>query len=270
MPKLPIKLFDAAVEQLLPFMATPGERQAELIPLLSSEPVFARIDWQGPSRVFTVNLVSLLSRDQLIAVLTRLPVGEPMRSNIKVLCTRIATEELSTSAPQTALRNAQQEPPRPVSPRPATDSGVAGDRAPRPVFISYAHADNEASDPSKRWLDRLRQHLEPLVQQDGIAICSDEDIDLGEDWHEHIQTRLVGAQAAVLLVSPAFLASKYIRNSELPVLLRNAKARGVKVIPVILRPCLFEETRFKYPDPRAGPEEFSLASLQAAGSPSGR
>lgn len=50
-------------------------------------------------------------------------------------------------------------------------------------------------------------------------------------------------------------------------LLRHAKENGVKIIPVILRPCLFEETKFKYPDPKTGPEEFTLASLQAAGSP---
>ena len=39
------------------------------------------------------------------------------------------------------------------------------------------------------------------------------------------------------------------------------------IIPIILRPCLFKETKFKYPDPANGPEEFSLASLQAANSP---
>ena len=137
----------------------------------------------------------------------------------------------------------------------------------KPVFISYAHKDNESSDPAKRWLDRLKEHLEPLVQQDNITVCSDQYIDLGDDWHGYIQARLNGALAAVLLVSPAFLASKYIRNNELPVLLRNAKEHGVKIIPVILRPCLFEEAKFKYPDPRTGPEEFTLASLQAAGSP---
>ena len=141
------------------------------------------------------------------------------------------------------------------------------DGAAKAVFISYAHADNEGTDRAKRWLDRLKEHLEPLVQQDNITICSDQDIGLGDDWHAHIQTQLNGARAAVLLVSPAFLASKYIRSNELPVLLRNAKERGVKIIPVVLRPCLFEETRFKYPDPRTGPEEFTLASLQAVGSP---
>lgn len=135
------------------------------------------------------------------------------------------------------------------------------------IFISYAHTDNENSDRAKRWLDRLREQLEPLVQQGEIALCSDQDTELGVEWHDHIQKHLSGAQAAVLLVSPAFLASKYIRNSELPVLLRNAKEQGVKIIPIVLRPCLFAESRFKYPDPQTGPEEFTLASLQAAGTP---
>jgi len=139
---------------------------------------------------------------------------------------------------------------------------------PKPVFVSYAHKDNESADPAKRWLDRLREHLEPLVQQDNITICSDQEIGLGEDWQAHIQKHLNSARVAVLLVSPAILASQYIRSNELPILLRNAKEQGVRIIPVILRPCLFAETKFRYPDPRTGPEEFTLASLQAAGSPS--
>lgn len=139
---------------------------------------------------------------------------------------------------------------------------------PKPVFICYAHKDNESSDTSKRWLDRVREHLEPLVQQESITVCSDQDIDLGDDWHAQIQEQLDGARVAVLLVSPAFLASDYIRNSELPVLLRNAGEQGLRIIPVVLRPCSFAETKFKYPDPKTGPQQFTLASLQAAGSPS--
>lgn len=135
------------------------------------------------------------------------------------------------------------------------------------VFISYAHKDNEDPDSNKRWLDRLREHLAPLVLQDLVDAWSDQDIEMGDDWHSEIQARLALARVAVLLVSPAFLASTYIRNSELPVLLQKAREQGLVIIPIILRPCLFSEATFKYPDPVTGPEHLSLASLQAGNSP---
>ncbi len=135
------------------------------------------------------------------------------------------------------------------------------------VFISYAHADNENSDPAYRWLDRMVQHLTPLKFQDIICIDTDQNTDFGQDWNEKIQEGLNRARAAVLLVSPAFLQSAYIHNNELPVLLHRAKENGLKIIPVILRPSLFTEIRFKYPHPQNGPNEFKLSSLQAAGSP---
>jgi hypothetical protein len=36
------------------------------------------------------------------------------------------------------------------------------------------------------------------------------------------------------------------------------------ILPIILRPCLFEETRFRYPDPVHGPDELTLSALQRA------
>jgi hypothetical protein len=138
----------------------------------------------------------------------------------------------------------------------------------RAVFISYAHADNQSPDAQKRWLDRFVEFLKPLVRQEDVTLCSDQDIKIGDNWHEHIQAHLNGAKAAVLLVSPAFLASDYIANSELPVILKNAADKGVKILPIIISPCLYEETRFKYPDARKEPEEFTLASIQAANPPS--
>jgi len=140
-------------------------------------------------------------------------------------------------------------------------------RTGRAVFISYAHADNQGADPSKCWLNRLLQHLQPLAFEDLITVATDRDIQPGDDWHVKIRADLDRAAAAVLLVSPAFLASEYIRNSELPVLLHRAKTQGLPIVPLILRPCRFQQTRFKYPDPKTGPEEFALGSLQAAGSP---
>jgi TIR domain len=136
------------------------------------------------------------------------------------------------------------------------------------IFVCYAHKDNESAESSSRWLNRLLEQLEPLNIQGQVKAWSDKDIEMGSDWHESIQATLQHAKAAVLLVSPAFLASKYIRNSELPILLKNAKDRGVKILPIILRHCLYEETKFKYPDPFNGPEELSLSSLQSANPPS--
>lgn len=135
------------------------------------------------------------------------------------------------------------------------------------IFICYAHKDNESPDPSQRWLDRLLEQLEPLNLQEQAEIWSDKKLEIGDEWHEEIQSTLQQVKAAVLLVSPAFLASKYIRNSELPVLVKQAKERGVKILPIILRSCLFNETKFKYPDPKNGPEELSLGTLQVANSP---
>ena len=54
---------------------------------------------------------------------------------------------------------------------------VADGNQAKPVFISYAHNDNESTESAKRWLDRLKEHLEPLVQQDQITVCSDQEID---------------------------------------------------------------------------------------------
>ncbi|NEO33169.1 MAG: TIR domain-containing protein [Symploca sp. SIO3C6] len=130
------------------------------------------------------------------------------------------------------------------------------------IFICYAHKDNESSESGKRWLDRLIEHLAPLELQEQVDIWSDQEIELGENWHDRIQRTLEQVKAAILLVSPAFLASRYIRNSELPVLLKKSKDEGVAILPIILRPCMWRETKFQYPNPQGGIRELSLSDIQ--------
>jgi multidrug efflux pump subunit AcrA (membrane-fusion protein) len=77
-----------------------------------------------------------------------------------------------------------------------------------------------------------------------------------------------GAKAVVLLISPAFLASDYIANSEWPVILKNAANQGVRIFPILISPSVYKRAKYKYPDPKTGPQEFTLASLQAANAPS--
>ena len=138
----------------------------------------------------------------------------------------------------------------------------------RAVFISYAHADNQSPDSQKRWLDRFVEFLKPLVRQEDFTLCSDQEIKIGEDWHQQIQAHLSGAKAVVLLISPAFLASDYIANSELPVILKNAADHGVRIFPMLISPSLYKRAKYKYPDSKAGPQEFTLSSLQSANPPS--
>jgi TIR domain len=135
------------------------------------------------------------------------------------------------------------------------------------VFISYAHADNESADPKQRWLDRFLKFLKPFVRQNVFTVSSDRDIGIGDDWNARIQSQLAVARAAVVLISPDFLASDYVANNELPVLLKKATDNGTKIFPIIISPCPFEVARFKYPDPEHGPNEFRLSSLQSATPP---
>lgn len=135
------------------------------------------------------------------------------------------------------------------------------------IFICYAHKDNESQEPAKRWLDRLNEYLEALALQDYIFICSDKDIEIEKNQYEQIQSALMRAEATVLLVSQYFLASTYIKNNRLPILLKKAADAGKIVIPIIVRHCLFNEIKFKYPDPVNGYRELPLSIFPAINSP---
>jgi len=136
------------------------------------------------------------------------------------------------------------------------------------AFICYAHQDNDSSNLKERWLDRFLQFIKPMVRQKDLNVWSDRDLKIGDVWHKKIQKQLEAAKAIVLFVSPAFLESDYIVNNEMPVLLKQSKDRGVPIFQFIISPCLYEETRFLYPDPKKGPHTFTLHSIQAANPPS--
>ena len=101
------------------------------------------------------------------------------------------------------------------------------------VFISYSHKD-------KRWLDELQVHLRPLERDQGIDIWDDTRINVGSKWREDIRGAINRAMVAVLLVSPNFMASDFIAQSELPPLLETAESDGTMVLAVILRSSRFD------------------------------
>ena len=101
------------------------------------------------------------------------------------------------------------------------------------VFISYSHKD-------EAWKDRVCSQLGVLVQQGLVATWDDRRIAVGDDWQPEIENAMASAKAAVLLISANFLTSNFILNSEVPTLLEKRDKEGVRVIPVIVKPCAWQ------------------------------
>jgi hypothetical protein len=102
------------------------------------------------------------------------------------------------------------------------------------VFVSYSHVDSE-------YLARLKIHLRPFERRGLVELWSDTKIKSGQRWKQEIRSAIDRAAITILLVSADFLASEFIAENELPPLLKAAEAEGVKILPVILKPCAFSE-----------------------------
>jgi TIR domain/Clp amino terminal domain, pathogenicity island component len=100
------------------------------------------------------------------------------------------------------------------------------------LFISYSHVDTAC-------LDRLLVHLKPLERANTVVCWSDRRLRTGDKWKIELEKNLSDSVIAILLVSADFLASDFIVNNELPPLLIKADSRGLRILPVILKPCGF-------------------------------
>ena len=100
------------------------------------------------------------------------------------------------------------------------------------IFVSYSHKDRD-------WLSKLEEHVAVLVRRGLVDFWTDTQIGPGTSWEREIETKLTDAKVAVLLVSPAFLASKFIWEFEMPRIEAHIK-QGLEMLPLIVRPCAWQ------------------------------
>src|SRR5262245_40969896 len=103
------------------------------------------------------------------------------------------------------------------------------------VFVSYSHKD-------VRWLERLKTMLQPSSRAGHLDAWDDTRIRSGQNWREQIRRAIASANAAVLLVSPDFLASDFIAAEELPPILKAAESEGRTILWLLVAPCLWKHT----------------------------
>jgi hypothetical protein len=105
------------------------------------------------------------------------------------------------------------------------------------VFYSYSHADESLRN-------QLAKYLAPLKQKGSIIEWHDRSIEPGGDWNQKISDKLDSSDIVIALLSPDFLASEYCFGIEMEKAFSRLKREEIRLVPVLLRPCMWEESRF--------------------------
>ncbi len=103
------------------------------------------------------------------------------------------------------------------------------------LFFSYSHKDETLRN-------ELETHLAVLRREGVIDAWHDRKIVAGDVVDDSISAKLEEADVILLLVSPDFLASRYCYEVEFQRALERHQKGSARIIPVILRPCEWQQT----------------------------
>jgi CheY-like chemotaxis protein len=93
----------------------------------------------------------------------------------------------------------------------------------RMAFISYSRKD-------RSWAERIAALLPPTID-----LFIDYRIEAGMDYLNEVEKALKATKVGILLLSPSFLSSNFVRALELPPLLKATKG-GARILPVFVEP----------------------------------
>jgi len=105
-----------------------------------------------------------------------------------------------------------------------------------PVFISYAHED-------ENWKDQILNHLK-FYEDDGLTVWTDRTLIAGDEWSDEIETAINHSKIAILLISIHFFNSSFIKKRELPYIYERYKKGHLTIFPVIVKECPWKKHDF--------------------------
>jgi tetratricopeptide (TPR) repeat protein len=103
------------------------------------------------------------------------------------------------------------------------------------LFISYSHKDFS-------YAEALHKQLMPLRKNNLVLDWYDRNIPAGSHWEEQISSNLESTNVFLFLMSPDFFNSEYIDGIEMKRALAREHKGDATIIPVLVRPVLWEET----------------------------
>lgn len=103
--------------------------------------------------------------------------------------------------------------------------------------MSYSHADEQ-------YRNELEKHLAPLRREGLVELWNDRRIPAGDLIDQSIRSELETADVVLLLISADFLNSDYCHDREMIRALERHDAGECRVIPIILRPCDWQNSPF--------------------------
>lgn len=100
------------------------------------------------------------------------------------------------------------------------------------IFLSYSHRDELPKE-------RLVIHLGVL--RGYVKVWDDRRLKAGDNWLTDITKAIASARVAVLLISADYLNSDFTLEQEVPKLLLRRANEGMRIIPVLLRACAWQQ-----------------------------
>jgi hypothetical protein len=143
--------------------------------------------------------------------------------------------DLVAPAPKTAPAPAPSPGPAPA---PAAPTAARKDPA-APLAVFFCHASRD-----KELLERLQTHTALLKRERLISGWHEGEIGAGQVRQRALEDHLDAADLILLLISADFLASEQ-GDAQVARAMERHAAGEARVVPILLRPCDWKESRFK-------------------------